>query len=93
MKKTDKPGFEFSVDELAEGEELPLDTLGGIMQKVQKIRNQAKASGKRAQCPSTFTNPGRRSSTTVFCTLDEGHDGDHKGFRKKWPNTKKGDKS
>jgi hypothetical protein len=34
------------------------------------------------QCPATH----RTRSGFVFCTLDAGHEGEHKGFRKRWPN-------
>ena len=35
-----------------------------------------------SQCPSTC----RTRSGFVFCTLDAGHEGEHRGFRKRWPN-------
>lgn len=83
-----KQGIEVDVSEFDGDEPLPIDTIGGIMQRISKTNAKAReAGGRRVQCPSTFMS-GKRSMSISFCTLDEGHDGDHKGFRKKWPNEK-----
>lgn len=79
-------GIEFDVSEFDGEELLPLDTVGGIMQRISQANAKArKESGRARQCPSTFTS-GKRSLTTTFCTLSEGHEGEHRGFRKRWPN-------
>lgn len=86
-KTTEGEGLEIDVSEFDGEPELPLDTIGGIMQKISRINAEAKkATGKRRQCPSTLAT-GKRSVSITFCTLDDGHDGAHKGYRKTWPNT------
>lgn len=61
----------------------PIDTIGGLIDRVQAIRQDArKTLGKqRRQCPEVYCG---KSGTIVFCTHDEGHEGPHKGFRKTW---------
>ena len=71
-------------------ERLPLDTFGGIIQAIDFIRAEARENSspkKRRQCPAVHTTRTKRGDyNTVFCTHDEGHEGEHKGYRKKWPN-------
>ena len=91
-RKAAPQGVALDVSEF-DGEKLmPLDTLGGIMQHISRINATAReTSGRAVQCPSTFLS-GKRSLTTTFCTLDEGHEGEHRGYRKRWPNTTPADR-
>ncbi len=89
MTKATK-GVEFTVSELGGGDEelLPADTLGGIMQRISRVNAHARKDAARvAKCESTFSY-GARTINTAFCSLDEGHAGDHVGYRKRWPNRK-----
>lgn len=82
-------GVEIEVSTFDGEELLPLDTIGGIMQRISKLNADARKRDNRpVQCPSTFTT-GKRSLNTTFCTLHEGHEGEHRGYRKRWPNTSK----
>lgn len=61
---------------------LPLSTVGGIMQRIHDVRTHAAASaGRPRQCPSTHVST---RGNIVFCELNEGHAGEHRGFRKRW---------
>lgn len=40
------------------------------------------SSQRRHQCPAVFST--HRGGGFVFCRKREGHDGDHRGFRKQW---------
>lgn len=85
MSTTPK-GIEVDVGVFDDEEPLPIDTLGGIMQRISRTNARArKETGRARQCPSTFMS-GRRSVSVIFCTLDEGHEGEHRGHRKRWPN-------
>lgn len=86
MARKRATGIILDAGELAAGPSMPIDTLGGIMQRVEAIRATAKKAGRRAQCPSTHTSPTRSGSSTTFCTLDDGHEGEHRGYRKRWQN-------
>lgn len=62
----------------------PIDTLGGILDRIEEVRNKDKRVGER-QCPATNTKITKRGeASTVFCTHREGHEGDHKGYRRTW---------
>ena len=62
----------------------PIDTLGGILDRIQDARDKGKTAGAR-QCPATHTKVTKRGEASiVFCTHREGHDGDHKGYRRTW---------
>ncbi len=62
----------------------PLDTINGIVAAIAGIRADAKRGAKWRQCPAMH-GPSR-NGTIVFCEHPEGHEGEHKGFRKRWPN-------
>lgn len=69
----------------------PIDTLGGILDRIQEVRDNGKPTGSR-QCPATHTRITKRGeASTVFCTHREGHAGDHKGYRRTWPNSENWD--
>lgn len=79
MKRKEN-GFASNTNELAAGAPMPADTLGGVMQKIEQVR--AKQPQSDRQCPATFTTLS--TGNTVFCEHREGHEGEHKGYRKRW---------
>lgn len=38
------------------------------------------------QCQAVYISDRGRTRTVIFCTKEDGHEGEHKGTRKRWPN-------
>jgi hypothetical protein len=48
-------------------------------------KEPGKAPAKKArQCTAVYVSHRRGTVNTVFCEYREGHEGEHKGFRKRW---------
>ena len=57
-------------------------SIRGIINQIQEVRDEAAKKDERPrQCPAAHFGTGGR---IVFCIDHEGHEGQHKGVRKKW---------
>lgn len=51
---------------------------------VRDVIDQVQAVRPQRQCPSTFIARSGRGANITFCTEREGHEGCHRGMRKRW---------